>query len=169
MKLVISHVVALSNNNVIGIDNKLPWNLKTDLKHFKEYTSNKIILMGRKTYDSIGRPLPNRLNFVVSTSVNKIEGATVFQSTQEGIDAAKQKCLEDHNYNEIVIIGGGYLFRETLEIANKLVFTKVDCEIEGDVYYPDVNLDEWVEKNSMHFSKDSENDYDFVVKEYERY
>ena len=146
MKLVISHVVALSNNNVIGIDNKLPWNLKTDLKHFKEYTSNKIILMGRKTYDSIGRPLPNRLNFVVSTSVNKIEGATVFQSTQEGIDAAKQKCLEDHNYNEIVIIGGGYLFRETLEIANKLVFTKVDCEIEGDVYYPDINLDEWVEK-----------------------
>jgi len=169
MKLVISHVVALSNNNVIGIDNKLPWNLKTDLKHFKEYTSNKIILMGRKTYDSIGRPLPNRLNFVVSTSVNKIEGATVFQSTQEGIDAAKQKCLEDHNYNEIVIIGGGYLFRETLEIANKLVFTKVDCEIEGDVYYPDINLDEWVEKSSRYFSKDSENDYDFVVKEYERY
>lgn len=169
MRLVISHVVALSNNNVIGIDNKLPWNLKTDLKHFKEYTSNKIILMGRKTYDSIGRPLPNRLNFVVSTSVNKIEGATVFQSTQEGIDAAKQKCLEDHNYNEIVIIGGGYLFRETLEIANKLVFTKVDCEIEGDVYYPDVNLDKWVEKSSMYFSKDSENDYDFVVKEYERY
>ena len=162
-------ICAVSTNNVIGNNNKLPWSISEDLKRFRELTSENIIVMGRKTYDSIGRPLPNRLNFVVSTSVNKIEGATVFQSTQESIDAAKQKCLEDHNYNEIVIIGGGYLFRETLEIANKLVFTKVDCEIEGDVYYPDVNLDEWVEKSSRYFSKDSENDYDFVVKEYERY
>ena len=70
--IVISHVVALSNNNVIGVNNDLPWNLKKDLAHFKNYTTNKIILMGRKTYESIGRPLPNRINFVVSNTLKNI-------------------------------------------------------------------------------------------------
>ena len=69
---VISHVVALSNNSVIGVDNNLPWNLKTDLLHFKEYTTNKIIIMGRKTYESIGKPLPNRVNYVVSLLLIKL-------------------------------------------------------------------------------------------------
>ena len=78
-------------------------------------------------------------------------------------------CNEDKQYNEIVIIGGGYLFRETLQITNKLVLTKVDCEIEGDVFYPDVDLKEWREKSTKSFVKDSNNDYDFVVKEYERF
>ena len=169
MKIIISHVVALSNNNVIGKDNKLPWNLRTDLKHFKEYTTNKIILMGRKTFESIGKPLPNRLNFIVSTKITDIEGARVFKSTQNGINAAMSICNEDKQYNEIVIIGGGYLFRETLQITNKLVLTKVDCEIEGDVFYPDVDLIEWREKSTKSFVKDSNNDYDFVVKEYERF
>ena len=91
MNIVISHVVALSNNNVIGVDNNLPWNLKTDLIHFKNYTTNKIIVMGRKTFESIGRPLPNRLNFVVSRTIGEIENAFVFKSTEEAIDAAKEK------------------------------------------------------------------------------
>ena len=88
MNIIISHVVALSNNNVIGVDNNLPWNLKTDLNHFKNYTTNKIIVMGRKTFESIGRPLPNRLNFVVSRTIDEIENAFVFKSTKEAIDAA---------------------------------------------------------------------------------
>ena len=70
--ITISHVVALSNNNVIGVDNNLPWNLKTDLAHFKDYTTNKIIVMGRKTFESIGRPLPNRKNLIVSNTLNEI-------------------------------------------------------------------------------------------------
>ena len=74
--ITISHVVALSNNNVIGVENRLPWNLKTDLAHFKEYTTNKIIVMGRKTYESIGRPLPNRENLIVSNTLNKIGRAS---------------------------------------------------------------------------------------------
>ena len=95
MNIIISHVVALSNNNVIGVDNNLPWNLKTDLNHFKNYTTNKIIVMGRKTFESIGRPLPNRLNFVVSRTIDEIENAFVFKSTKEAIDAAKKRCLDD--------------------------------------------------------------------------
>ena len=168
MNIVISHVVALSNNNVIGVDNNLPWNLKTDLNHFKNYTTNKIIVMGRKTFESIGRPLPNRLNFVVSRTIGEIENAFVFKSTKEAIDAAKKKCLDDENYNEIVIIGGGYLFKDTLEITNKLVLTNVDCDINGDVYYPDIDFKLWKEKSSENFSRNEDNDYNFTVKVYER-
>lgn len=168
MNIVISHVVALSNNNVIGVDNNLPWNLKTDLNHFKNYTTNKIIVMGRKTFESIGRPLPNRLNFVVSRTIGEIENAFVFKSTKEAIDAAKKKCLDDGNYNEIVIIGGGYLFKDTLEITNKLVLTNVDCDINGDVYYPDIDFKFWKEKSSENFSRNEDNDYNFTVKVYER-
>tara|TARA_B000000477_G_C6074068_1_gene220078 strand:- start:435 stop:941 length:507 start_codon:yes stop_codon:yes gene_type:complete len=166
--IIISHVVALSNNNVIGVDNDLPWNLKTDLNHFKEYTTNKIIVMGRKTYESIGRPLPNRINYIVSNTIKELDGASVFKNTTDAIKRAKEICDKNDNYNEIVIIGGGYLFRDTLSITNKLVLTNVNCDIEGDVFYPKINLNEWKKIKSEEFKKDLENDYDFVVRTYER-
>ena len=140
--ITISHVVALSNNNVIGVDNNLPWNLKTDLAHFKDYTTNKIIVMGRKTFESIGRPLPNRKNLIVSNTLNEINGAYIYKSTEEAIKNAKEMCINNEIYNEIVIIGGGYLFRDTLKITNKLVLSEVDCEIDGDVFYPKINLED---------------------------
>ena len=165
--VTISHVVALSNNNVIGVNNSLPWNLKTDLAHFKNYTSNKIIVMGRKTYESIGRPLPNRINLIVSNTIKEINGAELFKSTEDAINKAKELCI-NKNLDEIIIIGGGYLFRDTLSITNKLVLTKVDCDIEGDVFYPDVDINEWEKLSSEHFTKDSDNDYDFTVITYEK-
>ncbi len=167
--ITISHVVALSNNNVIGVDNNLPWNLKTDLAHFKDYTTNKIIVMGRKTFESIGRPLPNRKNLIVSNTLNEINGAYIYKSTEEAIKNAKEMCINNEIYNEIVIIGGGYLFRDTLKITNKLVLSKVDCEIDGDVFYPKINLEEWNEVSSKKFIKDSDNDFNFVVKVYKRF
>ena len=165
--ITISHVVALSNNNVIGVNNSLPWNLKTDLAHFKNYTSNKIIVMGRKTYESIGRPLPNRINLIVSNTIKEINGAELFKSTEDAMNKAKELCI-NKNLDEIIIIGGGYLFRDTLSITNKLVLTKVDCNIEGDVFYPDIDLNEWEKLSSEHFTKDSDNDYDFTVITYEK-
>ena len=165
--ITISHVVALSNNNVIGVNNSLPWNLKTDLAHFKNYTSNKIIVMGRKTYESIGRPLPDRINLIVSNTIKEINGAELFKSTEDAINKAKELCI-NKNLDEIIIIGGGYLFRDTLSITNKLVLTKVDCNIEGDVFYPDIDLNEWEKLSSEHFTKDSDNDYDFTVITYEK-
>ena len=165
--MIISHVVALSNNNVIGVDNNLPWNLKTDLSHFKEYTTNEVIVMGRKTYESIGRPLPNRLNYVVSQTINHIAGAFVFDSIESAIKNAKDYCKEN-GLDEVVIIGGGFLFRDTLPITNRLVLTKVNCEIEGDVFYPEIDLSDWVEKDSRDFIKDKDNDYDFRVSTYEK-
>ena len=165
--VTISHVVALSNNNVIGVNNSLPWNLKTDLAHFKNYTSNKIIVMGRKTYESIGRPLPNRINLIVSNTIKEINGAELFKSTEDAINKARELCI-NKNLEEIIIIGGGYLFRDTLSITNKLVLTKVDCNIEGDVFYPDIDLNEWEKLSSEHFTKDSDNDYDFTVITYKK-
>ena len=164
---IISHVVALSNNNVIGVDNNLPWNLKTDLLHFKEYTTNKIIIMGRKTYESIGKPLPNRMNYVVSTTIGEIEGALVFKSTEDAIKTAMHYC-DMENKKEIVIIGGGFLFKDTLSITNKLILTRVDCDIAGDVFYPEIDFSEWKELSSESYTKDSNNDYDFIVSAYER-
>ena len=164
--MIISHVVAMSNNNVIGVDNNLPWNLKADLAHFKEYTSNKIIIMGRKTYESIGRPLPNRTNFIVSRTLNSVTGANVFNNLEDSIKAAKELSTENHEQSEVVIIGGGYLFRDTISTFNKLVLTRVDCNIEGDVYYPSIDFGEWRLTTSTSFKKDSDNDYDFTVEEY---
>ena len=125
--------------------------------------------MGRKTYESIGRPLPNRLNFIVSKTIGEIENAFVFKSTEEAIDAAKEKCLGNENYNEIVIIGGGYVFRDTLTITNKLVLTCVDCNIAGDIYYPNIDLSLWKEKSSESFSKNEDNEYNFTVRVYEKF
>ena len=165
--ITISHVVALSNNNVIGKDNDLPWSLKRDMKHFQEYTTNKLLIMGRKTYESIGRPLPNRINYVVSNTISKIEGAKVFRNTADAIDAAIYEC-NLNGKDEIVIIGGGYLFRDTLERTNKLILTKVDCNIDGDIFYPEINLSDWEKISSTKFSKDVDNEYDFVIEEYRK-
>ena len=87
---IISHLVAVSNDLVIGVDNDLPWNLKDDLAHFKKYTLNKIIIMGRKTYESIGRPLPNRINYVISRTLKKIDGADVFNNLEDAINSCRK-------------------------------------------------------------------------------
>ena len=165
---IISHLVAVSNDLVIGVDNDLPWNLKDDLAHFKKYTLNKTIIMGRKTFESIGRPLPNRINYVVSRTVKEIDGAHVFDNLENAMHAAEKHNHEMGIVNEIVIIGGGYLFKETLPVMNKLVITKVDCNVLGDIYYPKVEMENWKLVNSDSYTKNSDNDYDFTIEEYEK-
>ena len=165
---IISHLVAVSNDLVIGVDNDLPWNLKDDLAHFKKYTLNKIIIMGRKTFESIGRPLPNRINYVISRTVKQIDGAYVFDNLDDAMVAAEKHNNDMGIVNEIVIIGGGYLFKETLPVMNKLVITKVDCNVLGDIYYPRVEMENWKLVNSESYSKNSDNDYDFKIEEYEK-
>ena len=162
----ISHLVAVSKNLVIGVDNNLPWNLKADLAHFKKYTLDKIIIMGRKTYESIGRPLPNRINYVVSRTLNEIPGTVVFNSLENAISAAEHENIKMNRDNEIVIIGGGHIFQETSESMNKLIITRVDCDIDGDIYYPDIDLTRWDLIKTESYEKDSENDYNFKIEEY---
>ena len=155
--MIISHLVAVSNNKVIGKDNDLPWKLKRDLLHFKNYTVGKTILMGRKTFESIGKPLPNRNNFIVSTTLKNVAGAEVFKSLDSAIENVSPG-------EEVVIIGGGYLFRESIDFFNKLVLTQVDCEIDGDIFYPEINLNQWTLEESEDFKKDEDNEFNFSVK-----
>lgn len=160
--MVISHLVAVSNNNVIGKDNDLPWKLKRDLKHFKNYTTGKTIVMGRKTYESIGRPLPNRRNIIISSTIRSIDGAEVFSSLEAALEALKHE-------DEIIITGGSYLFNDTADIVNKLVITFVDTSIEdGDVFYSDIDYKKWNLVEESFFQKDSENEHDFSIKVYEK-
>ena len=160
--MVISHLVAVSNNNVIGKDNDLPWKLKRDLQHFKNYTTGKTIVMGRKTYESIGRPLPNRRNIIISSTIRSIDGAEVFSSLEAALEALVHE-------DEIIITGGSYLFNDTADIVNKLVITFVDTSIEdGDVFYSDIDYKKWNLVEESFFQKDSENEHDFSIKVYEK-
>lgn len=165
---VISHLVAVSKELVIGVDNNLPWNLKDDLAHFKKYTLNKVIVMGRKTYESIGRPLPNRVNYVISRTIKEIDGVHVFNNLEDAMLSAEKHNIDLNIENEIVIIGGGYLFEETLPILNKLIITKVDCSVAGDVYYPKLDMKNWDLISSESYTKNSDNDYDFKIEEYKK-
>ena len=162
--MIISHLVALSNNFVIGVNNDLPWKLKKDLQHFSAYTQNKAIVMGRKTYESIGRPLPNRKNIVISSSLESQEGLEVVPSLNQAIEVASQWNKDNSAGEEIVLIGGGYVFEESKNIVNKLVLTRVECEINGDVFYPQIDLSDWKEISQESYKRDSENEYDFRIK-----
>lgn len=164
MQLIISHVVAMSNNQVIGINNDLPWSLKDDLAHFKKYTTGKIIVMGRKTFESIGRPLPNRDNFVISSTLNSVDGVSIFPSLDDALAAANAQNTHD----EIAIIGGGYLFRDSINIFNKLVLTRVNCSIEGDVFYPKIDFNRWKLEGKEDFFKNDDNQYDFSIETYSK-
>ena len=168
MTLIISHVVALSNNQVIGVNNDLPWNLKDDLAHFKRYTTGKTIVMGRKTFESIGRALPNRVNYVISSTLSEIEGVSIFKTLDDAMEAAKAHNIENNISNEIAIIGGGYLFRDSINTFNKLVLTKVDCSIEGDVFYPDIDFSNWELVSSESFLKNEDNQYNFSIETYRK-
>ena len=161
--MIISHLVALSNNFVIGVNNDLPWKLKKDLQHFSAYTQNKAIVMGRKTYESIGRPLPNRKNIVISSSLESQEGLEVVPSLNQAIEVASQWNKDNSAGEEIVLIGGGYVFEESKNIVNKLVLTRVECEINGDVFYPQIDLSDWKEISQESYKRDSENEYDFRI------
>ena len=137
--MIISLIAAVGKNNVIGTDNKLPWKLSADLKRFKAITSGKPVVMGRKTFESIGKPLPNRANIIITRDKNyKADGCVVVHSAEEALNAAKGNA-------EIMIIGGEQIFKEFLPIANKLYLTIIDKDFEGDSYFPEYDKSEWKE------------------------
>lgn len=139
MKLVL--VVAIAKNGVIGRQGGLPWRLSTDLKRFKAITMGKPVVMGRKTWESIGRPLPGRLNVVVSRDgTYSAEGAAVSGSLDEALETARSQAGDAE---EICVIGGGEIFREALARADVIHATHIDAEIEGDAFFPEIDADLW--------------------------
>lgn len=152
----ISFVVAMDKNRIIGANNQLPWNLPADLAHFKRLTLNKPVVMGRKTYESIGRPLPQRRNIIVTRNADyAAEGCEVFTS----LDAALAHLK---NEEEVMVIGGGELFTQILPQASTLYLTIVDAKVDGDVYFPDWNANEWQEVESQFNEADEKNPFNYT-------
>jgi dihydrofolate reductase len=155
----ISAVVAMSENHVIGVQNKLPWHMPADLQHFKTITINKPVMMGRKTYESIGRPLPNRLNVIISRDPSfKADGCSVYHSVDDAMSAIK-------NNEEIFIIGGAILFSEMLPRIKRIYLTVIHEHVEGDAFFPELNKKEWKEVESVKHHADERNphDYSFIT------
>lgn len=136
-------IAALADNRVIGRDNQLPWHLPADLKHFKALTLGKPIIMGRKTWDSLGRPLPGRLNLVVSRQPGlTLEGAEVFPTLEAAIERADVWAREE-DAEELMLIGGAQLYELGLEQADRLYLTRVGLEPEGDAFFPQIDESVW--------------------------
>ena len=156
--MIISLIAAIDKNGVIGADGDLPWNIPSDLKKFKAITSYKPIIMGRKTWDSIGRPLPNRDNIVISRNKNlNLEGAILTSSPEEAIMIAKQRAKEN-GADEIMIIGGGYIYNEFINLSDRLYITEVDIEVEGDAFFPKIDSSKFKEVKREEKSKEPEDD-----------
>jgi dihydrofolate reductase len=160
----ISFIVAVSENNVIGKDNKLIWHLPADMKFFKDKTSGHCIITGRKNYESIPekfRPLPNRINIVITRQKNyNAQGAIIVGSVDEAIKKAKELCN-----TEIFIIGGAEIFRQSFSYANKIYLTRIYHHFEGDVFFPELDPLEWKETNRIKGITDDKNkyEYDFIT------
>lgn len=153
----------MGEKNEIGSDNQLLWHLPKDLKHFKDLTSGHPIIMGRKTYESIGKALPNRTNIVVSRKKNWFqEGILIVGSIKEAVKFAKKI---DEN---IFIIGGGNIYEQTMEIADKLEVTLVKANLEADTYFPKISPEFWKMTSEICHEKDEKNQYDFCFQTYEK-
>lgn len=162
--MILSIIVAVAKNNVIGKDNQLIWRLSNDLKRFKKLTTGHSILMGRKTYESIGKPLPNRKNLIVTRNENfDVEGAYVFNSIESAIHHAKVTGEE-----ELFIIGGGEIYKKLLPQTDKLYLTRVHAEPEGDAFFPTIEETAWQVVNEEAHLADEKNEYDFVFVDLER-
>lgn len=159
---MISIIVACSENNVIGKDNGLIWRLSNDLKRFKALTTGHAIVMGRKTFESIGRPLPNRRNIILSKNLGAMDGCEIMRSTDEVLELAKSTD------EELFIIGGGQVYEQFLPFADKLYLTLVHTEAEGDTFFPDLNRDEWTEVARESFKADEKNEFDYEFVDYLR-
>ncbi len=161
-------IVAQAQNRVIGRDNKLPWYLPGDLKYFKQATMGKPIIMGRKTFDSIGKPLPGRLNIVVTRDLDyQQEGAKVVHSLDEAIDLAESQAMIDGS-DEAMIIGGEQIYSQALPLAKRLYVTQVHAEVEGDAYFPEFKQSGWEEIGREDFSAEGPNPYDYSFVVYQR-
>lgn len=138
MKPDISLVVAMDRNRVIGRDNGLPWRLPNDLRHFKRLTVGKIVLMGRKTWESLGRPLPDRENWILTRDADYLaSGASVFRSLNDALQIADDR--------ELMVIGGSELFAQTLPLARRIHLTEVHSEVAGDTWFPQFDRTAWRE------------------------
>ena len=165
---VLSIIVAKSKNGVIGKDGDLPWRLSTDLKHFKKTTMGKPVLMGRVSWESLPFPLPGRPNLVLSRNKNyQAKGAEVFDNLHAMIGRGFE-LAGLIGEQEIMIIGGANLYAQTIKYVDKLYISEVDCMIEGDAHFPALQISDFNLVSEHSYVKGPKDDFNFVVKTYER-
>ncbi|MBI4095098.1 MAG: dihydrofolate reductase [Candidatus Liptonbacteria bacterium] len=159
---MISIIVAVGKNRVIGKRGGLPWYLPADLKHFKEITMGHPIVMGRRTHESIGKALPGRTNVVITREKNyEAPGCVIVHSIDEALDRVKGE-------EEIFFIGGAEIFSQALPLAKRLYITQIDHEFEGDIFFPEINMSEWREMNREEGKTDEKNSYLYRFLVFER-
>jgi dihydrofolate reductase len=157
---MIKIIVATSKNKVIGNNNELIWKLSSDLKRFKELTTGHPVVMGRKTYESIGKPLPNRRNIIITRNLEyEVNGCEVVSSLEEALLLTNNDCF---------IIGGGEIYKQSLEVADKIYLTLVHKDFEGDTSFPELGK-EWATIDTKDFKADEKNEYNYSFIEYDRY
>lgn len=164
----IALIWAMARNGVIGRDNKLPWHLPEDLKYFKRVTTGKPVIMGRKTYDSIGRPLPNRTNIVVTRDASLTRpGIRVVTSLDAALDLARADAVIS-DVGEVMVMGGADIYAQALPHADRLYVTLVHAEVEGDAVFPPIDLNAYRELAREDFKAGDANPYDYSFVVYER-
>ncbi|MDX5422556.1 MAG: dihydrofolate reductase [Hymenobacteraceae bacterium] len=160
---MIAIVVAAAENNVIGKDNGLIWHLPADLRHFKALTMGHPMLMGRKTFESIGKPLPGRTTIIITSQKGyKAEGCAVVHSLQEAIEKGKE--LD----KQIYVVGGAEIYRQALSVTDTIYLTRVHHSFDGDVYFPELKEEEWETISKEHHSPDEKNKYSYTFFELKR-
>lgn len=166
--LPLALIVAAAENGVIGRNNALPWHLPGDLQYFRRVTMGKPVIMGRRTFDSIGKPLPGRANIVITRSDGfAAEGVKVVHSLDEARALAQDIALLD-GAAEAVVIGGAEIYREALPLAARLYLTRVHADVPGDVYLPEIDLSAWREVSRERRAAEEPNPYDYSFVVYER-
>lgn len=160
--MILTIIVAMARNRVIGRNNALPWRLPADLQHFRRITLGKPVVMGRKTYESIGRPLPGRDNIVVSTDRDyHAIGCRVTHSIQDTLASLQEMP-------EVMVIGGASLYQETLACAGRIYLTLVHADVAGDTWFPELDAGQWRQVNREDFLADERNNYDYSFIHLER-
>lgn len=162
--MLVSAIVAVAKNNVIGKDNQIPWYLPADLAYFKRTTLEHHVIMGRNCFHSIGRPLPKRTNIVITRDLFfQADGVLVAHSVEEALGIAY-----DNGEQEAFIIGGGAIYRESADLWDKIYLTEVDLEVAGDVFFPALDLAEWRETWREHHLPDEKNEWAYTFRILER-
>jgi dihydrofolate reductase len=162
--MIISFVVAAAKNNVIGKDGQLPWQLANDMKRFKNITWGMPVLMGRKSYDSLGKPLAGRTNIILTRNKDwSAEGTTVVSNFDEAV-----KLVEAMDVKELMVIGGGEIFSMVLPQADNIYLTRVDAEPDGDAYLPVIDEREWTLIRQQSFPADAKNNYAYTFEDWQR-
>lgn len=160
---MISLLFAMDKNRVIGNNNDLPWHLPADLAYFKRVTMGHAIIMGRKTYESIGRPLPGRENIILTRNKGfEAEGCTVIHTVDDILK------LQETTEDELFVIGGAQIFEEVLPFTDRMYITHIEAEFEGDTYFPEVDEEDWTVISKEKGIKDERNPYDYYFAVYEK-